>query len=308
MTASPFATLRRRLALVGGRASDAPAEAAQGRRGDASFRPAELLEGDLVHHVVGTAVPFEEEVAFLDGTQHVELIGYVGTVPVVAAIVRAAVRLRRDRRLSTAVFASRRIVVACAAVIAQLGPALDGHEPIEAAGDEPPHPIRDWEAANATVDRVRGELEIRVAREFRAARSDGWLLVDGSLSVSPDWATDNRMIGIIKSHASLPFEGAALERYLTLPQGCRTSVFAPQSSRVAPVHSWGLRLHDFVGRDLFHGLIRVEVAATAGALARATPLSRHLLAERAPLSNDSRADRLLYGVHDVERYLRAQGR
>jgi hypothetical protein len=36
-------------------------------------------------------------------------------------------------------------------------------------------------------------------------------------------------------------------------------------------------------------------------------LSRHLLAERAPLANDARADRLLYGIHDVERFLRAQG-
>jgi hypothetical protein len=38
-------------------------------------------------------------------------------------------------------------------------------------------------------------------------------------------------------------------------------------------------------------------------------LSRRLLAERAPLSTpDQRWDRLLYGIHSVETYLRAGGR
>ena len=63
----------------------------------------------------------------------------------------------------------------------------------------------------------------------------------------------------------------------------------------------------FAGRDLFHGLVRVEAPATDETLAQADAISRHLLAERAPMSNDPRADRLLYGIHDVERFLRAQG-
>ncbi|MES2124741.1 MAG: hypothetical protein V4503_08660 [Gemmatimonadota bacterium] len=308
MPFSPFIALRRRLALAGGRPSDAPAEAAQGRRGDASFRPAALLEGELAHHAVGAPLPFSEPTAFLDGTQHVELLGYLGTGPVLAAVVRAAVRIRHDRQPHASVVASRRIVVARPEVLHRLGELPEAHEAFATGTDDAPHPIRDIEAANAVVDRVRGELEISVARDFRAREPRCWLLIDGSLSASPDWATDPRMIGIIKSHASLPFEGDPLERYLTVPQGHRTSVFAPQSSRVAPVHSWGLRLHDFAGRDLFHGLIRVEVAATDNSIAQASPLSQHLLAERSPLSNDARADRLLYGIHDVERYLRAQGR
>lgn len=306
MPTSSFAALRHRLALAGGRSSDAPAESAQGRRGDASYRPARLVEAPLAYHAVGEPLPWDEVVAFLDGTQHVELVGYVGTSPVVAAVVRAAVRERRNRKLSAAVVAQRRIVVSRPEALDRLGAALDGHEAIATDADEPGHPIRDLERANAVVDRIRGELEIRVAREFRS-RSSGWLVVDGSLSASPDWATDAQMVGVVKSHASLPFEGDELERYLTVPVGHRSSIFEPESNRVAPVYAWALRLHEFAGRDLFHGLVRVEVAATAASVTGANRLSRHLLAERAPLANDGRADRLLYGIHDVERFLRAQG-
>jgi hypothetical protein len=306
MTASSFAALRRRLALAGGRPSDAPSEAAQGRRGDASYRPARLIETPLAHHTVGAPEMWREVVAFLDGTQHVELVGYVGTVPVVAAVIRAAVRERHDRRLRAAIVAERRVVVSRPEILQRLGGVLDGHEAVASDADDVAHPVRDLERANAVVDRVRGELEIRVAREYRA-QSAGWLVVDGSLSASPDWATDAQMVGVVKSHASLPFEGDDLERYLTVPVGHRTSVFEPESNRVAPVYAWGLRLHDFTGRDLFHGLVRVEVPATEASLRNASLLSRRLLAERAPLSNDGRADRLLYGIHDVERYLRAQG-
>ena len=40
---------------------------------------------------------------------------------------------------------------------------------------------------------------------------------------------------------------------------------------------------------------------------RADELSRWLLAERAPVSTpDARWDRLLYGIHDVERFLRSE--
>ena len=95
---------------------------------------------------------------------------------------------------------------------------------------------------------------------IRAVVKDGWLVVDGSLSESPDWAADLRTVGVSKSHAALPFDGPDLERYLRLPKGHRTSVFAPESRSVAPVLAWALRLWDWEARDLFHGLVRVEVA------------------------------------------------
>jgi hypothetical protein len=136
--------------------------------------------------------------------------------------------------------------------------------------------------------------------------SDAWLVVDGALSESPEWAADPRTVGVSKSHATLPFDGPELERYLRLPAGHRTTVFAPESRSVAPVLAWAVRLWPWEDRDLFHGLIRVEVAPENGGSESADLLTRRLLAERAPLSTpDPRWDRLLYGIHSVEQYLRA---
>jgi hypothetical protein len=114
------------------------------------------------------------------------------------------------------------------------------------------------------------------------------------------------MLGLVKSHSALPFEGDDLVRYLRLPAGHRTSVFAAEQNVVAPVFSWALRLWPWEGKDLLHGLIRVEAAPTDETLARVETLSRWLMAERAPISApDQRWDRLLYGVRGVEQALRS---
>jgi hypothetical protein len=308
-----FNQLRRRLALAGGRPATSAAESVHGRRDDAEFRPALLLDPPLRHLAVGAPEPWREDVAFLDGTQHAELIGYVGTLPILGAVVRAAVRLRRARTPGLAVERCRRLVIARREALDALIELPLGFETVVVEEEGEPHPIRDAQAARGLVDRARAGLEIEVAREFRIGRlerSEGrhtWLIVDGSLSASPDWSEDARMIGVVKSHAMLPFMGDELETYLTVPQGQRTSLFQPESRRVTPLYSWALRLHDFAGRDLFHGLVRIEAPATDATREGADAISRHLLAERAPMSNDPRADRLLYGIHDVERYLGAQG-
>jgi hypothetical protein len=72
------------------------------------------------------------------------------------------------------------------------------------------------------------------------------------------------------------------------------------------VYAWGLRLWDWAGRDLLFGLVRVEATPGPETLKRVNEFSRWLLAERAPISApDARWDRLLYGIHSVEEYLRA---
>jgi hypothetical protein len=115
------------------------------------------------------------------------------------------------------------------------------------------------------------------------------------------------VVGVSKSHATLPFEGEALERYLRLPPGHRSSIFVPASRRVVPVRAWALRLWPWEGRDLLHGLVRVEVAPDNGTPEVADRLSRWLLAERAPVSApDPRWDRLLYGIRRVEEFLRSR--
>jgi hypothetical protein len=301
-----LAHLRRVLAVRGlTPASDVP-EASGGRTEEACVRPARLVEGvELTAMPVGAPDPWPEPVAFLDGVQRTTLLAYAGAAPIVVAEIAAGVRERWGGRLATVAEERRVLALGRPSALAAAGDALDGLTTIALPEDEAPHPIRDLAHAARAVDRARGALEITVAARFRSG-SEGWLVVDGALSESPAWAEDPRLIGIAKSHATLPFDGEALERYLRLPPGHRSSVFAPLTRSVAPVHAWALRLWPWEGRDLFYGLVRVEVAPLNGTTEAADRLSRHLLAERAPISTpDRRWDRLLYGIHSVERYLRA---
>jgi hypothetical protein len=294
---------RRQLASAGLVPSVGGAELLQLRDADAAIRPARLLEDrELRFHAVGAAAAFSETVAFLDGTQRTELLGYAGTMPLAVAEVRAAVRersgdtLRTAIRLRTAYLAGRR------EAIARFGP-VDGLEPLELP-EGPAHPLRDLAELRRAVDRVRGNLELEAAGQYRAG-SDGWLVVDGTLSGSASLAADPRAIGLVKHHAVLPFDGDDLARYLHLPAGHRTSVFEPTPG-FRPVVAWGLRLWPWEDRDIFHGLVRVEAAPANGTSAAADAISRALLAERVPVSGGAHWDRLLYGTHTVQQLLRAE--
>lgn len=306
MSTAVFHALRRRLAASGGRPAGAPTAMRMPGHETPEFRVASVVEPPLRHRDPGAAAPLEAPLAFLDGVQHAELLGYVGTMPVIAARVAAGVRRREQRRAMGVVSLERMLLVGHPAALDVLDRLPAGTDAVPLDSDEPPHPVADHDRARAAVDAARTALEIAAAREFRRRDPATWLLVDGTLTISPDWSTDPRMVGVVKSHGMLPFDGPDLERYLTLPAGQRSSVFAPPTRRVTPVHSWGLRLWPWQGRDLFHGLVRVEVAASDDPAPHADAVSRWLLAERAPLSNDPRQDRLLYGIHDVERWLRAR--
>ena len=299
--------LRRRLGVRGLTPAAGLPESSSGRAEEACIRPARLIEGnELAYRQVGRAEPWPGALAFLDGVQRLHLVAYAGPAPIYVAAIAAAVRERRGGRLRTVVEDSRFLAIARPRALEAGGEALDSLKTVALPEDEPAHPVRDLTLAGRALDRARGGLELDVGHRFRRI-SEGWLVVDGSLSESPDWATDGRAIGVSKSHAALPFEGADLARYLRLPQGHRSSIFAPESRSVAPVLAWALRLWEWESRDLFHGLVRVEVAPANGDPATADRISRRLLAERAPLSTpDPRWDRLLYGIHSVEQYLHAR--
>jgi hypothetical protein len=299
--------LRRRLAVKGLTPASAVPESSGGRTEEACIRPARLVEDIALQcRPVGTAEAWPDPLAFLDGVQRMHLVAYAGAAPIYVAEMAAAVRERRGARLETVLEDRRRVAIARPRALAAAGDALDGLVTLGLPEDEPPHPVRDLTQASRALDRARGQLELDLGRRFRLG-SDCWLLVDGSLAESPQWASDPRTIGVSKSHATLPFEGDDLDRYLRLPPGHRTSIFAPQTRSVAPVYAWALRLWDWETKDLFHGLVRVEVSPANGAPATADLISRRLLAERAPISTpDPRWDRLLYGIHSVEQYLRAR--
>jgi hypothetical protein len=274
---------------------------------EACIRRARITEGSTLDTIsVGLAETWPESLAYLDGVQRSEIIAYAGASPLLVAEIAAAVRERVDRRLRTVVEERRRLAMGRPAVLDAAGAAIAGMVLVALPEDDEPHPIRDLVNASRALDRVRGELEIEVGERYRAV-SSGWLLVDGALSESPRWARDPRMVGISKSHSILPFDGADLERYLRLPVFHRSSIYAPGTRSVAPVSAWGLRLWPWEGRDLLHGLVRIEVAPVNGYSDQATAISRWVLGERAPISApDRRWDRLVYGIHSVEQYLKAR--
>ena len=257
-------------------------------------------------HALGAAEPWDGPVAFLDGIQRHEVVAYAGSSPVVVATVAAAVRRRGDRVFQTAAEVRRQFVIARPEVLEVAGAALANWPTIALPTDDAPHPVGDVVQARIRVEQQRAECEREAGRAFRA-KDGGWLVIDGSLTESPDWAADPRMLGVIKSHASLPFGGEELETWLRLPYAHRTSVYQPKSRARAPVYAWAVRLWEWEGKDLLHGLIRVEAAPRQETVGQADRISRWLLHERAPISTpDARWDRLLYGIHDVERYLKAR--
>lgn len=300
--------MRRLLALRGVAPATTVPEGSGGRTEEATILPARLVEdAELTHHGVGDPEAWSETVAFLDGTQRSWVAGYAGTAPIVVAEVAAAVRERAERRLRTVVEERRALAIGRAHALDQAGDALEGCERVVLDDDGPAHPARDLGLAARKLDQRRGNLELELGDRYRRG-SPAWIVVDGSLAASPTWAADGRMVGVSKSHATLPFGGAELERYLRLPAAQRSSIFTPQSPGFAPVHAWALRLWPWEGRDLFHGLVRIEVSPAQGTPDLADWLSRRLLAERAPISTpDPRWDRLLYGIHAVEQYLKAGG-
>jgi hypothetical protein len=281
-------------------------EASGGRAEEATIRPARLLETPAVEwHPVGAPEAWPGVLAFLDGVQRAELIAYAGAMPLVLGEVAAAVRERRERRLTTVLRDRTLLLIGRPAALEAAGEAAEGCRTVALPTDEPPHPVRDLANAARALDRARGALELELGERYRR-RSDGWLVVDGAITESPLWAADPRLVGVSKSHATLPFDGPELERFLRLPYGHRSSVYVPETRAVTPVREWALRLWAWEGKDLFHGLVRVQVAPENGGADTADRLSRRLLAERAPLSTpDHRWDRLLYGIHSVESYLRA---
>ena len=303
---SDLTALRRSLAAAGITPASVIPPASAGRREEAEIHLATLLEGDRVEaREVGEPAGWPDPVAFLDGVQHSEVVGYAGASPIVVGSVAAAVRERAGRVLATRLVRRRDLAIGRRAALDNAGSALHGFERIELSDSDPPHPIRELAQAGAALDDARGALEVAAGIAYRD-ESRNWLVVDGSLAESPVWARDPRLVGVAKSHSSLPFDGADLEAYLRLPEGHRSPIFAPASRRLAPVRAWAVRLWPWEGKDLLHGLIRVEVAPVNGTPEMADRISRWLLAERAPISApDPRWDRMLYGIRSVEEFLKA---
>lgn len=290
-------------------------EASLGRSDAEEFTGAELVEDpDLRTHPVAGARPLvPASVGFLDGIEQWRVVGYAGVTPIVRAYVAAAIRRRgADRRLRTVAqdaedLAITRLDRLPPEVQAALGRAAV--RVVELPAAEAGQPARAVPAARVEVQKARAALERRLAeRRIAALAADEWLVVDGVLSDSAALSRHPRALGVVKSHGAQFFEGAELERALTLPAAHRTSVFRPQPRGARrEIHSWYLRLWPWEGNDLLYGLVRLEARAHPDTVGLASSLSAWMMLERAPLATpDRRWDRLLYPIHDVETYLRAR--
>jgi hypothetical protein len=168
----------------------------------------------------------------------------------------------------------------------------------------PPHLLQ---RAARRINAWREDLEAQLGARWCRESDSGWLLVDGTLTLTPEISRSARAVGAIRSHNTRFFDGDDARTVLGLQAGHRTSVFQPGSRQYTPVYSWYLRLREPAGHGVFWGLIRVEAAATAATIERADEISRWLLAETIPLAlPDGRWDRLLYPIHDCETFLRSR--
>ena len=279
---------------------------------------ARIVEGSELRAIdVGAAQP-SLFTAFLDGIQRAEVKLYHNNVPIVYAFGAAVIRERKERKMETMRRGDVEYLVEREALFfpSQHIPraeilALDAREDqlkdTTPSGSEPLPlfpPLLHARAAQF-VNRWRESLERELAAKWCSA-PDGWLLIDGSMTVSPDVAACARAVGIIKSHRTRFFDGVDARVLLALRPGQRTSVFEPATRHVTPVRSWYLRLRPAERRDVFWGLVRVEIAVTHEPEI-ADQISRWLLSEVTPLSlPDLRWDRLLYPIHDCEEFLKAR--
>lgn len=281
------------------------------------FAQGQVVErGSAAAIPVGPAEPAPEGSGFLDGIQRHAVEGHFGVTPIVRAYVAAGVLVREAGVLRAAAvpLAEEFVIVplvrlqpAQRAALEQT--ALPLVDVAADSGASRPHPLLDVFAAVQVVERRREALERRAARIFLADRPGTWLVVDGGLNgIERDSSAEGRVVGVIKSHETQFLDGADLETALTLPCGARSRVFArPRARGSDAVHTWYLRLWPWAEHDLFHGLVRVERAAGGADAETASMISRWMLGERAPIAApDVRWDRLLYPIHQVETYLRAQ--
>jgi hypothetical protein len=280
---------------------------------------ADVVEGNSLSAIHVAAAGESSFSDFLDGIQRAEVKLYHQTVPIIYAYAASTVRRREERRMRTlrtgdvdwllereALFYPSRYVSQPELRLIDAAPhqlhdtTPEGSEPV------PLFPPLLYARAAQHVNAWRESIERELAVRWCNAHQPGWLLVDGSLTLSPELAACERAIGLIKSHRTRFFDGADARVVLELDVGQRTSVFEPKTRNLTPVRSWYLRLRPHDRRDIFWGLVRVEMARTHAPVT-ADLISSWLLAETAPVSlPDARWDRLIYPIRDCEQFLKAR--
>jgi hypothetical protein len=317
-----FHAVRRRLAEAFADAqptgSPRPLETSErGAREAPAIREAAVIEGDRMAARVVQG-PFEPRFdAFLDGSQLTLVARWHDAIPIVHGTVSAAVRQRRERRLTTwgSPIVRRALYAPLPLLPKSVLRALDatGVDVVDtlARKDAPSnHPFALQDMAYHRVLSDRERVEQALAAQW-CDRERGLLFVDGGIAGDAGVAVAANVVGVVKSHQTIYAASNDLSVITALETGARSSVMRIEGKSRSAIASWYLRTTSAAGRDPFFGLVRVEVALDADATRatltrRADEVARWILAEKLPLSvPDPRWDRMAYGIRDAEEYLRA---
>lgn len=278
---------------------------------------------------------------FLDGSQRTMPVWRVGLVPITTTVAAAALLRRNDSgeveiapgmlRFRHAWLIPRRVSdPSLDAIIAQIEDA-GGYivDPLaNQTDDEYAKLAGDYgkliQASYVAARGVREDLEFELLDDWGKGRAqhlaDDWLVVDGRLRLAVPNA-----IGLVKSLMRQQLSGSEAVTVFGLPPGDRTTAFrapddyhrdpgprldldafAASGQHDAPV-LWYLRMHDAMGQDARHALVRVEVSPKIKTTAEYDEISAWLLAERAPRAvSDVRWATLLYPIHLLERILKSR--
>lgn len=252
---------------------------------------------------------------FLDGAQNVRVVNHRDGIPIVWATVSAAVRIRRNRRLvaweKRAPLVSRRYYLPIR-YVENINPefrtdsrVVDTGEPDSSGKFPSRHPAALLERAIQKIQQDREELEQSLADAWCAEESSP-LYIDGPIAGCAHASQSPLAIGVVKTHRTLYAEGGAFRTVMNLGSGERSSVFTVSHRGKPDVASWYVRVRSAAGRDALFGLVRVETALSDEAVSRADEISRWIIAEGSPLAlPDGRWDKMSYGVHETEEFLRA---
>lgn len=304
----------------------------------------DLIERIEADPISARAVPAADRPSrltyFLDGSQKTLQVWRIGLVPVATTIAAAGLLFRNvageveiapgTLRFRHAWLIPRRARQAGLRDLIDLIEASGGDvvDPLDRIEDDEVYQAlagdygKLQQAAYVKAREVREELELKLLDDWERGvpqrREDDWLVVDGRLR-----SDVHNAIGLVKSMSRQQLAGDEAVTVFDLAPGERTTAFRfPLSNwrdlgtrfdveavgatgRVDAPTVWYVRLHNALGQDAKHALVRIEAGKTVRGTEQIDELSAWVLAERAPrASSDTRWATLLYPIHLLEEVLK----